>query len=679
MKVDRKTEKRAQKLQELIEYHRKQYHEHDSPELSDDAYDSLLKELADLEANHPELRTGDSPILRIGGAPLASFQKVTHEVPQWSFDNAFDFEELKGWEEKMVRHLNREQGIHHAKLSFCAEHKIDGLKIILTYKEGKLVAAATRGDGTVGEDVTQNSKMIESIPLSLTKEVDCIVVGEVWLPESELERINREREQSGEALFANARNVAAGTMRQLDPKAVRARKLKVYIYDIDQWDGKVAEIGMPETQGEELSLLSKLGFAVNEHFLVCESVEEIEMYYKKWADKKRLLPYGVDGVVLKVNEKKYQDLLGYTAKAPRFGIAYKFPAVQTTTVVEDIVLQVGRTGVLTPVAKLRPVLIDGSTVSRATLHNEDEIQRLDVRVGDTVILQKAGDVIPDIVEVLTELRTGKEKPYRFPKIVAECGGDGSIERIPGQAAYRCIFKHSGAQQRRKLEYFVSKKAFAIDGLGKKIIEQLMEEGIVSSFDDIFTLKKEDIEHLEGFGEKSADKLLVSILKAQKVTLPRFLTALSIPQVGEETAEDLADAFSTLAHIRKATFEELENVDGVGPIVALSVLEWFHTPEHEKLIDRLLGVVSVHSHSAQKKEGVFAGLSFVLTGTLPTLSRDEAKQIIKKAGGDVQSAISSQTSFVLAGSDAGEKLTKANKIGVAVISEAEFFLKLKVNA
>lgn len=666
---------RVTKLRSLIEYHRKQYHELDSPELSDEAYDSLIKELILLEESYPELKISDSPSQRIGGAPLASFQKITLEVPQWSFDNVFNFEELSDWQDRALRFLDRERGVKGVTLSFCTELKIDGLKVVLTYKAGKLISGATRGDGVTGEDVTQNIKTIQSIPLSLSALVDCVVVGEVWLPEQELARINSEREKAGEPLYANARNVAAGTLRQLDPSIVASRNLQCYIYDVDLFDGKNTNITLPNTQSDELLLLKNLGFQVNKNYAVCKTIEEIEAYYVRWTEGKQGLPYGVDGVVIKIQERKTQELLGYTAKAPRFGVAYKFPAVQTTTVVEDIVLQVGRTGVLTPVAELRPVLIDGSTVSRATLHNEDEIKRLDVRVGDTVILQKAGDVIPDIVKVLTELRTGKEKPYRFPTHVPECGGDGSIERIPGQAAYRCVFKNSGAQQKRKFEYFVSKKAFNIDGLGKKIIEQLIDEGVITSFADIFTITKEDVEHLEGFGELSASNLLSSIEKAKTVTLPRLLTALSIPQVGEETAEDLADHFLSLANLRKARFEDMENILGVGPIIAQSVVDWFADSENKILINNLEKYITVTPHTKLSKNGVFSGKIFVLTGTLPTLGRDEAKKLIKQAGGDVTGSVSTKTDFVLAGSDAGEKLTKAESLGIPVISEKQFLSML----
>lgn len=670
--TQKEAEKRAKKLRSLIDYHRKLYHEQDMPEISDEAYDSLIRELILLEQKYPELVTPDSPTMRVGGEPIKAFEKVTHKVPQWSFDNIFNETELQEWEMRMERFLGKEDA--HADFTYCAEHKIDGLKIVLTYENGIFVQGATRGDGVTGENVTNNLKTIESIPLTLSMPVNLIAVGEAWLPEEELKRINKERQKNGEALFANTRNAAAGSLRQLDPKIVRKRKLRAFAYDIDFFDANGTKITAPQTQEEELLLLKKLGFTVNPHYEICKDLQSVIKYYTHWLKKRETLEYGVDGVAIKVNERSVQDALGYTAKAPRFAMAFKFPAVEATTVIEDIVLQVGRTGVLTPVAILRPVFIDGSTVSRATLHNEDEINRLDVRVGDTVILQKAGDVIPDIVRVLTELRTGKEKRYVFPKRVPECGGDGSIERIPGQAAYRCVFKNSSAQQQRKLEHFVSKKAFNIDGLGKKILAQLMEENLVSSFDDIFTLARGDIINLEGFKEKSTDNLLHSIELAKKVSLARFLTAISIPQVGEETAEDLAYHFGTLEKIQKAKFEELENISGVGPIIARFVVDWFADDENTKLIERLKKHVYILPQKEKRTSGKFSGMTFVLTGTLSSMSRDEAKEQIKKMGGSVSSSVSKLTSYVVVGDLPGDKFDQAQKLGVKVLYEQDF-LKL----
>ncbi len=669
MAIPIEIEKRAEKLRSLIDYHRKRYHEEDMPEISDEAYDSLVRELISLEEDYPQIKVAGSPSERIGGAPLDNFKKVKHTFPQWSFDNVFDDDELRDWELKMLRYLKKENEI--GLFTYCAEHKIDGLKVILTYKDGIFVEGATRGDGVIGENITQNLKMIHTIPLQLTRKVDIVAVGEAWLPFRELDRINKERKLNNEPEFANARNVAAGSLRQLDPKVVKGRHLKTFAYDIDYFNPKQESIDSPETQIEELKLLKLLGFNLNPTFKLCKNLDEVIEYYNDWKSKKHSLEYGVDGIAVKVNEISLQKMLGYTAKSPRYAIAYKFPAEQATTEVLDIVLQVGRTGVLTPVAKLKPVLVDGSTVSRATLHNEDEIRRLDVRIGDTVILQKAGDVIPDIVRVLKDLRTGKEKPYVFPKKVLECGGDGSIERIPGQAAYRCVFKNSGAQQKRKLEYFVSKKAFNIEGFGKKTVGEFMERNIVSSFVDIFTITEGDIVGLPGFAQKSAQKLIQSIKNSRSISLPRFIISLSISQVGEETAYDLAEAFQTLDKLRMATYEDLERIDGVGPIVASSVISWFEDEDNKKLISDLLRFVKVLPYQNTKKSDKLSGKNFVLTGTLISFSRDGAKEKIENLGGHVTNSVSPKTDFVIVGSNPGEKYEKAKELGIQVIFEDEF--------
>ncbi len=548
MNAPKKALDRAKKLRELVEYHRKRYHEEDKPEIADEAYDSLIEELISLEKKYPELLINDSPTIRVGGAPKEAFTKITHRVPQWSFDNVFDEQDFIDWEKRNTKILLGD-GVS-AKFSYCAELKIDGLKIILSYEKGVLVSAATRGDGVVGEDITLNVKTISSVPLKLAFPVDLIAVGEAWLSKSELVRINKEKEKLDEEPFANTRNAAAGAIRQLDPKITASRKLNTFIYDIDFFNSRGSKLEEPKTQVEELALLKKLGFSVNDSFKHCKTKEEIFSMYKNWIEKKEEEDFGIDGLAIKINEKDIQEALGYTAKSPRFGVAFKFPAEQATTVVENIVLQIGRTGVLTPVAELKPVRIAGSVVSRATLHNEDEIKRLDVRIGDTVILQKAGDVIPDIVRVLTELRTGKEKVFKFPTKIPECGGDGSIERIPGQAAYRCVHMDSFAVRLRKIEYFVSKKAFDIEGMGPKIVELLMENNLVSSYPDIFTLEKGDLSELEGLGELSAENLIKAIDKSKNVTLARFLTSLSIPNVGEETAIDIAKHFGSIKKIRE---------------------------------------------------------------------------------------------------------------------------------
>jgi DNA ligase (NAD+) len=650
---------RLRKLKETIEKHRYNYHVLDREEISAEALDSLKYELKALEDQYPALITPDSPTQRVAGEPLKEFKKAPHKVPQWSYNDAFTEEDIRDFDGRVKRFLKSDAGVE-----YVCELKIDGLKVVLEYEKGTFVRAATRGDGKVGEDVTMNVRTIESVPLTLPKPVDIIVEGEVWMGRKDFNALNARREKAGEPLFANPRNVSAGTIRQLDPKIASERKLQVFAYDVARFGGE-----MPATQSEELKLLKALGFKVNPHWSEAPDVDGIISYWKKWQAESKKQDYWIDGVVVKVNRRDFQEALGYTGKAPRFGIAFKFPAEQVTTVVEDIVLQVGRTGVLTPVAHLRPVSVAGSTVSRATLHNEDEIRRLDVRVGDTVILQKAGDVIPDIVSVVKEMRTGKEKEYRWPTHVEACGGDGSIERIPGQAAWRCVAKGSFAQERRKFQHFVSKKAFDIDSIGQKNIDLFMEHGLIAAFDDLFTIKKGDLLALPRFAEKSADNILAGIEAARDVTLPRFLTALSIPQVGEETANDLAKRFGTFEKVHAATYEELEAVDGIGPVVAKSLTDWFRDKANRKLVERLLKQVRVSAFSLEG--GKLKDMSFVLTGTLSSLDRDQAKEMIRSLGGDVSGSVSAKTTYVVAGENAGSKLDKATELGVKVLTEEEF--------
>ena len=672
----KEAEKRISKLQRELEKHQYLYHTKDAPEISDEAYDSLMRELISLENEYPELKSDTSPSERVGGKPIEGFAKSVHKVRQWSLDNVFSFEELQGWEKKILRILEKERGATASKLSYCVELKIDGLKAVLTYEDGKLVTGATRGDGVVGEDVTHNLRTIGSIPLSLKKKVNLIVAGEVWLSEKELKRINKKRERDGEPLFMNSRNAAAGTIRQLDPKITAERNLSTFIYDINEMTAGSDTVLSLRTQTEELKLLQKLGFKVEGHFKECSSLREIEDFYKKWMKAKEKEDFGIDGVVIKVNDASLQEILGYTAKAPRFAVAYKFPAEQVTTKVEDIVLQVGRTGVLTPVAHLTPVLVDGSNVSRATLHNEDEIRRLDVRVGDTVILQKAGDVIPDIVEVVKTLRTGREKPYVFPKKVPACGKDGSIERIEGQAAWRCVDRNSFAQRQHKLYYFVSKKAFNIEGLGPRIVDLLLEEGLIDSPADIFTLKEGDLAILPGLGEKSAKNLVSEIDKVRNISLSRFLIALSIDQVGEETARDIAEHFGTLERIENASQDDYEKIDGVGTVVAESLVSWFKDKEHKKFIKDLLKEITIRREKKTGTSGKLKGKTFVLTGTLQSMGREEAKEKIRENGGTVSSSVSKRTDFVLAGDDPGSKFEKAEELGVPVLDEDAFLEMIK---
>jgi DNA ligase (NAD+) len=670
-KEKKKAIERLEVLRKTIEKHRYNYHVLDKQEISEQALDSLKNELVEIETQHPDLITSDSPSQRVAGQPLKGFKKVPHKVAQWSFNDAFSPEDIKDFDKRIKNFLRKSYG-EVVNPTYVCELKIDGLKIVCEYEKGLLKTAATRGNGEVGEDVTMNVRTIESMPLRLEQPVNLIVEGEVWMSKSDFAKLNKEQKKKGEGLYANPRNVTAGTIRQLDPKIVASRNLKVFIYDI----GLINDLTIkdPETQFQELKLLNKLGFKVNKYFEQCKNIEEVINYWQIWQKKKDKEDYWIDGIVVKVNEKEYQEALGFTGKAPRFAIAFKFPAEQVTTVVQDIVLQVGRTGVLTPVAHLRPVLVAGSTVSRATLHNEDEIKRLDVRVGDTVILQKAGDVIPDIVKVLTEMRTGKEKPYVFPTHVPECGGDGRIERIPGQAAWRCVDKKSAAQIRRRFYHFVGKSAFDINHLGPKVIDLLMDNNLITHYSDIFTLKKGDLLTLPRTGEKSVDNLLQSIEERREITLSRFLVALSIPQVGEETAYDIAVTWKTLDKIKNLTVPELENRNGVGPIVARSVYDFFRDSDNLKEISRLVKEVKIISEvgSDDQEEGIksLEGKTFVLTGTLEKMTRDEAKALIKKRGGKVSSAVSSNTDYVVAGENPGSKYQDAERLGVKIMNEEE---------
>lgn len=665
---------RLKKLRETIEHHRHLYHVLDTQEISDEALDSLKRELQSIESDFPELVTPDSPSQRVSGKPLDSFEKVAHKVPQWSFNDIFNREELEEFDARVKRFVEKKTG-KKTHVDYTCELKIDGMKIVLEYVDGLLQTAATRGDGKVGENVTENIKTIESVPLKLKNSENIIVEGEVYLSKTEFECINKELEKAGKETYANPRNLAAGTIRQLDPKIVASRNLSVFIYDIGQYKKDF------ETQEAELNFLKKTGFKVNPHFKLCKTIDEVHDFWQKWQTKKDKENYLIDGVVIKANLKKYQDLLGYTGKAPRFSIALKFPAEQVTTVIEDIDFQVGRTGVITPVAHLRPVEVAGSTVSRATLHNEDEIKRLDVRIGDTVILQKAGDVIPQIVEVLKDLRPEKTKPFKFPKKIKDCGGDGSIERISGQAAYRCVV-NSFAMKKRKLHYFASKKAFDIENCGPKVIDQLLEENLINSPVDLFTLEKGDLLPLDRFAEKSAENLISSINDARKVTLARLITAISIDNVGEETAILLANNFGSIQKLQNASLEKLEVINGVGDIVAMSIHQWFRSPENVSFLEALLQQIKIENPKktsgtdGKKTEQIFAGQTFVLTGTLSDMTRDEAKDLIRARGGNISSSVSVKTDYVLAGESAGSKLTKAEDLGVIVIDEEAFQKMIK---
>jgi DNA ligase (NAD+) len=654
---------RYEKLKELIHHHRYLYHVLNREEMSPEALDSLKDELVQIEKTYPALITPDSPSQRVAGEVLTGFEKVTHKVPQWSLNDAFTEGDIREFDTRVRRMLKTETG-KDIQPSYTCELKIDGLHVVLEYVDGILKTAATRGDGKVGENVTHNIRTIESVPLVLQEKVSIIAEGEVWLSKMQLETINKQRTKQGEELYANPRNLAAGTVRQLDPKVAAERKLDTYIYDLSYGETVSSQI-------TELDRLEQLGFKVNPHHTLCTSIDDVLTFWETWHHAKDKQPYLIDGVVVKVNEVLLQEKLGYTGKGPRFAIALKFPAEQATTVVEDIMLQVGRTGVVTPVAHLRPVLIAGSVVSRATLHNEDQIQRLDVRIGDTVVLQKAGDVIPEILSVLLELRPEKTKKYIFPKTVDGCGGDGKIERVQGEAAYRCVTLDSAFLYRKRLYHFVSKQALNVDGVGPRIIDALLDNGLMQTHEDLFTLKAGDIALLPGFKEKAAQNVIDAILQAKVVSLERLLVGLSIEHVGEEIARLLAHALGSLDAIRNASVEDMARIHGIGEVVAVSLHTWMHTTHNRTVLSGILKHLQIIPTVTTHTEGVLEGKTLVFTGTLPTLSRDQAKDLARKNGAHIASSVSSKTDYVVVGTDAGSKETEAKKLGITILSEADF--------
>lgn len=660
---------RIEELRVLLEKHRVLYHVHDAPEISDEVYDSLMHELATLEKLYPEFDVSHSPTHRIGGDTIDAFEKVTHTVKQWSFDNVFTYEELLAWEARNVNLLQK-AGIA-ARPSYVAEMKIDGLKVILTYEDGALVRAATRGNGEVGEDITENIKTVRSIPLVLPKPVSITVIGEAWIKKNDLDRINKEREIQGVPLYANTRNLAAGTLRQLDPKIVAKRNIQIYAYDIELQKTE-HRAQSAETQEQELKMLSSFGFLVNKEYKVCSDLSQVQVMYDLWKEKRTKQDYGIDGMVIKVNERKLWDELGYTAKSPRGGIAYKFPAEEVTTRLVAITCQVGRTGAVTPVAELEPVLLAGSTVKRATLHNEDEINRLDVRVGDTVSLRKAGDVIPEIFDVHLELRPKTAKKFSMPTTCPECASVLVKETVGKDisAAWYCKNAACPAKHLENLIHFASKKGMYIEELGEKTLETFHDLGLITDQVSIFALTQQDIEGLEGFGEKSAENIVASIEKARSVPLSRFLYALGIRHVGETTAKDIAQHFRTFIAVRTASYEALCDVEGVGEKVAASIVAFFADAKNATMLDRMLKEVRIVEEK-KKSDGKLQGCTFVLTGTFTAFSRDEMKALIEEHGGKVSSSVSKSTSYLLAGEGGGSKRDDAEKFGVKIINEEEF--------
>lgn len=666
MKSREEAEGRIKELRLTLERHRHLYHTLDTPEISDEVYDSLMRELESLEHTYPEHDHPMSPTHRVGGSPLDHFEKVTHTVSQWSFDNVFNFSELTDWQERNQNILDK-SGISES-FSYVAEIKIDGLKVILTYQDGVLVRGATRGDGKVGEDITENIKTISSIPLILPESVSMTVIGEAWMRRLDLDRINREREAEGLALYANTRNLAAGTLRQLDPQVVASRNLQLFAYDIENYVGPEKIV----SQESELLLLTRYGFKVNKEYIVTQDLKKIQSFYESWVEKRHHQDYAIDGLVIKINERRIWDSLGYTAKCPRGGIAYKFPAEVVAAKLIGITCQVGRTGAVTPVAELTPVLLAGSVVRRATLHNQDEIERLGVRVGDTVSLRKAGDVIPEIFDVVTELRPKGSVPFVMPENCPECSTQLSFELVGKEksAALYCKNPDCPAKHIESLIHFVSKKGCNIEGFGEKIVQLFHDIGLITDKASIFDLRKEDIEGLEGFGEKSAENIIQSIQSARKVPFSSFIYSLGIRHVGEQTAKDITKRFSHIDELCTADMETLESIDGVGTKVASSVFDFFRSKVQMTEVARLLERVSIE-YPTQNTSTILVGKIFVITGTLPSMSRDEAKALIESHGGKVSSSVSKKTNYVLAGESAGSKLTDAENLGVEVIDQKAF--------
>jgi len=657
--------KEIEELREKLRYHEYRYYVLDDPEISDAAYDRMMNRLKELETAHPELVTPDSLTVRVGGAPREGFSTVRHARPMLSLDNAFSFDALREWDRRV------REGSGQEKIEYIAEHKFDGLSISLQFEDGVLARGVTRGDGATGEDVTPNVKTIRSIPLradtAVLKKVklpaDFEVRGEVMMAKKAFEALNREQERIGGKIFVNARNSAAGAVRVLDPSITAARRLDFFAYYL-LVDGKVRFA----KHSESLQALKQLRFRASDDWKLCAGIEAVIAYCEDWDAKREKLAYEIDGVVIKVNSVAIQNELGYTAKAPRWAIAFKYPARQETTVVNDIIVQVGRTGTLTPVAVLEPVQVGGVTVSRSTLHNMDEIERLGLQIGDTVLIERAGEVIPHVLKVVKE---GKNrKPFRMPRHCPECGS--TIHHVEGEVAYRCVNAACPAKRKESILHFAGRHAMNIDGLGDKIVDQLVDKGLVKDVADLYALKESEVAGLERMAEKSAQNLLEEIEASKKNSLARLIYALGIQFVGERTAQLLAEHFSSLEELAAGKEEELEEVPEVGPKVAASIVEFFSEPANCQLIKKLRKA-GVHPTAEKRvvKSQKLAGKSFVFTGSLANRSREEAGELVIQHGGKVSSSVSKKTSYVVVGTDPGSKYEKAKELGVTILTEAEF--------
>lgn len=658
-------EQRILSLRKELEEHNYRYHVLNEPMISDDAFDRRMQELIQLEQAFPELLTPDSPSQKVGGEPLSHFEKVEHRVPMLSLGNAFSFEDLSDFDARIRRLSGRET------IDYVCELKIDGLAVSIRYEDGRMVQGATRGDGRTGENITQNLKTIRSLPLKLRRPVTLEVRGEAFLPKKEFERINALKKAKGEALFANPRNAAAGSLRQLDPKLAAERALDIFLYGI----GAIEGADIPRTHSASLDWLQQLGLKVNPDRVTVKGIDDVMDFIHYWRDRRMELDYEIDGIVIKVDDLSLREELGFTAKSPRWAIAYKFPAEEGVTILRGIEINVGRTGAVTPTALLEPVTLAGTTVKRASLHNEDIIREKDIHIGDHVIVKKAGDIIPEVVGVLTEHRTGEEQPYSMPTHCPECGSE--LVRLEEEVALRCINPQCPAQTREGIIHFVSRGAMNIEGLGEKVVTQLFEAGLIRGPADLYDLTKEDLLPLERMGEKSVENLLKAIEASKENSLERILFGLGIRFVGSKGAQVLAAHFQTIHALMEADQEALEAIDEIGPKMAESVVTYFQQPEVRETIRRLeqAGVNLTYRgpdpRQQEEVESPFAGKTVVLTGTLESLSRKEAASRIEALGANVTGSVSKKTDMLIAGAKAGSKLKKAQELGVRVVEEAEF--------
>ena len=658
----KQAKERIEELRKQTEYYAGKYYDEDKPEISDFEYDMLMVELRNLEKEYPEFKSKDSLTQKVGGHVKEGFTKVTHEVPLQSLQDVFSLEEVEEFDERMQKQA-KENNIENIK--YVVETKIDGLSAALEYKNGEFVRGATRGNGLVGEDVTENLKTVKTIPMQIPDKIDITVRGEVFISKKDFEEMNQERQENEEELFANARNAAAGSLRQLDSKITQKRPLDIYIFNVQKIEGKNFN-----SHFEELEYLEKQGFNVNPVRIPCNNIEEVKEAIKKIGEMRESLTYGIDGAVVKIDNLKFREILGSTVKVPRWAVAYKYPPEKKETTVENIICQVGRTGVITPMAILKPVSVAGSTISKTTLHNEDFIKAKDTKIGDTVVIQKAGDVIPEIVEVVKAKRTGKEKEFTMPKVCPVCGAEAVREE--GESAVRCTGVECPAKLFRNLVHFVSREAMNIDGLGENIINQLLEKKLIQNIADIYTLKFEDIASLKKNGKKFAQNLIEAIEKSKSNDLYRLITALGIRHVGGKASKILAKKYKSLDNLQKAEQSELQEINDIGEIMANSIVEFFSQEQTKDLIERLK-IAGVNTKEAEEEilDNRFEGKTFVLTGTLTDFTRKEAEDLIEKHGGKISGSVSKKTDYVLAGEEAGSKLTKARDLGINIISEEEF--------